>query len=1092
MRRILLLLVVLSAGASAGAQVVFQDGFESGGVSTGWGLTSGVAVQADGGAAGTGHFARLAAAADLAASVANLVPSGAQEFYVDGYFRIQATTQRQFNFQFSDSTGVISDGAATVNLRVQSGSWAAYDGSTWQPIAGLGSVTTNQWYHARVGGQGWGTGSARWSLAVSGAGVTNFTSFATNLTWFQHGIPSSDTAQFFVFTTVYGSSPGFDVDEVTAVVTVPTPQPPVTNAILNISGTYPHLAVFNNDGEIGIGAVASWAGRLWFLTYPPSAPNGSPDKLWTVDTNLTLAARPESVGGTHANRMIQPEWQQLIIGPYFIDTNAVVRVVAPSIMPGRLTAVARGLTDPTNHVYFFTMEKGLYDVDMRTLAVTTIYRDGNASNAYPLAPYPGAHGKGGYTGQGMILFADNGEPNWSYANDPGFNGPSGVLTENAGANWAVPWTTVERREFTEITGPGGLSGSTNTSDPIWSLGWDKRSVILKLRDSGNWHTYRLPKASYTHDAMTGWYTEWPRIREIVDGRLLMHMHGLFYTFPKTFTAADTAGIQPICTFLKMPVDYCWWNGQIVMGRDDASMTEADGSKWNGQSNSGLWFGQWGDLAKWGAPAGFGGPWDQDAVTAGTPSDPFLMTGFSRRIVHVRQGNGAPVNFAVQCDTSGTGDWQTLTNLAVPANGYAWCVIPTTVNAVWARLVPDQSATKVTAYFDLGNPPTPVDPGLFAGLAEARPGNGCSDGIIRTAQGNAQILQFAANMLDTNGNLAGTGYYEINGAFQLARTTNAAAEATLRATYALSNADFTLDAASIIYTENGTNRFRLPPGPSAYQAPFASGWPRGRREVVTERFLFDAGGTFYEVPRSDAGGFRRVRPVATHQKHISDFASWRGLLALAGVAAGATNDGHVFRSDDGQAALWFGNVDDLWRLGAPVGVGGPWSHSVVAANIPSDPYLMYGYDRKVLRLSHTNAAAVTFTVEVDFTADGTWSPYARFTVAPGQTLSHVFPAGYSAHWVRVTSDTPTAATATFVYGPAAPQITGVAVQSGGGLQIIFTGSAGQSYTVRASSDVTTPLTNWVALATGTFGTNTASFLDGNTTAGPRRFYTISMP
>jgi hypothetical protein len=196
----------LSAVGSTDAQGVFQDGFESGSLSTGWGPANGVAIVSGSGANGTSNFARLAAASsDLGASVANAVPGGAQEFYVDCYFRIQATTQRQFNLQVSDSTAALSDGAATINLRFQANGWAAYDGSVWQPITGLGSATTNQWYRARVGGQGWGTAAARWSAAISGAGATNFTSFATNLTWFQHGNPALNTAQSFVFTTAPGT-----------------------------------------------------------------------------------------------------------------------------------------------------------------------------------------------------------------------------------------------------------------------------------------------------------------------------------------------------------------------------------------------------------------------------------------------------------------------------------------------------------------------------------------------------------------------------------------------------------------------------------------------------------------------------------------------------------------------------------------------------------------------------------------------------------------------------------------------------------------------------------------------------------------------
>ena len=38
----------------------------------------------------------------------------------------------------------------------------------------------------------------------------------------------------------------------------------------NISGIYPRLAYYNNEGECGTGAVVPWANRLWVVTYGPS------------------------------------------------------------------------------------------------------------------------------------------------------------------------------------------------------------------------------------------------------------------------------------------------------------------------------------------------------------------------------------------------------------------------------------------------------------------------------------------------------------------------------------------------------------------------------------------------------------------------------------------------------------------------------------------------------------------------------------------------------------------------------------------------------------------------------------------------------
>ena len=73
--------------------------------------------------------------------------------------------------------------------------------------------------------------------------------------------------------------------------------------------------------------------------------------------------------------MIHRESNQLIIGPYVIDAKGNVRVVPPAKMPGRLTGIARHLTDPSNKVYVATMETGLYELDVRTLEVNTVIRE---------------------------------------------------------------------------------------------------------------------------------------------------------------------------------------------------------------------------------------------------------------------------------------------------------------------------------------------------------------------------------------------------------------------------------------------------------------------------------------------------------------------------------------------------------------------------------------------------------------------------------------------------------------------------------------------------------------------------------------------
>jgi hypothetical protein len=78
----------------------------------------------------------------------------------------------------------------------------------------------------------------------------------------------------------------------------------------------------------------------------------------------------------------------------------------------------------------------------------------------------------------------------------------------------------------------------------------------------------------------------------------------------------------------------------------------------------------------------------------------------------------------------------------------------------------------------------------------------------------------------------------------------------------------------------------------------------------------------------------------------------------------------------------------------------WQQSwqtTVLAGVPSDPYLMTGYDRKRVSLSADTKTEIT--LEVDLTGTGLWAPHRSFIVSAGETVQHTFPAGLSAYWVR---------------------------------------------------------------------------------------------
>ena len=142
-----------------------------------------------------------------------------------------------------------------------------------------------------------------------------------------------------------------------------------------VSGIYPSLAMFNNEGECGTGAVVPFADRLWVVTYAPHMPKGSSDKLYEITPDLQQIVRPESIGGTPANRLIHDESGQLFIGPYAIDAQRNVRAIPYTEMFGRPTGNARHLMDPAGKIYYATMEEGIYEVDVKTLAVTKLWAD---------------------------------------------------------------------------------------------------------------------------------------------------------------------------------------------------------------------------------------------------------------------------------------------------------------------------------------------------------------------------------------------------------------------------------------------------------------------------------------------------------------------------------------------------------------------------------------------------------------------------------------------------------------------------------------------------------------------------------------------
>ncbi|QUE53273.1 hypothetical protein KBB96_03765 [Luteolibacter ambystomatis] len=770
------------------------------------------------------------------------------------------------------------------------------------------------------------------------------------------------------------------------------------------------MACFNNEGECGTGAVVPWADRLWVITYAPHAPKGSSDKLYEITPDLEQIVHPESIGGTPANRMIHKESNQLFIGSYAIDAQRNVRVIPFKDMYGRMTGNARHLTDPANKIYYATMEEGIYEVDVRSLVVTELWRDEQQKGGRH-ANLPGYHGKGLYSGQGRLIYANNGDHAAEATVNPA--APSGALAEWDGK--ADKWTVIRRNQFTDVTGPGGITGNPDPAkDPVWTIGWDYRSLIFMCLDHGKWTSYRLPKGSHSYDGAHGWNTEWPRIREIGGKDFLMTMHGTFWNFPATFDSTHSAGIKPLSNYLKVIGDFARWKDKVVFGCDDTAKAEflnknkAKGVIAAPQSQSNLWFVDPEKLADIGPVIGRGAVWMNEPVKRNAPSDPYLLSGYDKRGLHLSIDAGKPglipiIN--VEVDAAGNGQWKSVMKIKAD-KPYQWLDL-SKLEGTWLRLTSDSDLAKVTAFFQYANEDTRKDLGdeIFGGLAKPSEVN-VTGGVVRARADNARTLSLAA--VSPQGDV---GYYELDGELKLKRVDDAARWDHAKKQTAIPTGAVEVDAASVLYVDEKGARWRLPKGDPSFDQVGPLGDARVCREVSTERNLFNAGGIFYEQPANNAGGFAKARAVATHNLRIHDYCSYRGMFIMSGVAGGQGMDNpHIIRSDDGKAALWTGAIDDVWKLGKPRGKGGPWKDTNVKAGVPSDPYLMTGFDKKTFVVSTKTPATVR--AQVDLTGTGNWVDYLTFKV--DGRFQHDFPEAFQAYWIRFVSESDNVATAQLDY------------------------------------------------------------------------------
>lgn len=481
------------------------------------------------------------------------------------------------------------------------------------------------------------------------------------------------------------------------------------------------------------------------------------------------------------------------------------------------------------------------------------------------------------------------------------------------------------------------------------------------------------------------------------------MNGAIYNFPGTFSQTNTAGIRPVCSMLRTITDMAFWDNRLVFSCQETS--------WHGiknlvpgQPNSNLIFTSLDQLNRKGPAIGFGGVWKDDYVEANVPSDALNIAGYDYRTLYLNQVGKPVAKIKLEIDEKGNDQWKTIETIELKGGEQFSKVLPSSLKGEWIRFTSDEDI-KATAYVHAYSNRNFVEKEreIFKGLTPITTTKESSKTIIRTGFPNRN-LQYLVT--DAQGN---NKYYEVDEKLQFTqKDSDKLSIDLLKKDYKVITETMVDEASVMVKGGNGVV-YRLPKGGKSFDNQTDI---RNIREVVQERLLANMHGTFYEIPRGPE--IARIKPVASHNLHIQDFETWRGLLVLSGVSKDAHPDGHIFKSADNNTGLWFGELDDLWKLGKPAGVGGPWKNSEILANSPSDPYLMAGYDKKSVEFSHNAPGTVKFFVEVDYFGKGEFFPYKIFEIPAGKTIRYEFPKGFSSHWARLLSNKDCKATAIFTY------------------------------------------------------------------------------
>ncbi len=198
------------------------------------------------------------------------------------------------------------------------------------------------------------------------------------------------------------------------------------------------------------------------------------------------------------------------------------------------------------------------------------------------------------------------------------------------------------------------------------------------------------------------------------------------------------------------------------------------------------------------------------------------------------------------------------------------------------------------------------------------------------------------------------------------------------------------------------RYRLPKASHCFDHGWATEWPR-IRQTEHERLLVDCHGTFFELSPWPLGDVVfGLRPISTHLWVLGDFCSWRGMLVLGADNASAWGPHNILCGEPQSARC--GSARPMTcgsSASRPAGAGRGGTRRCAGAvgPVPDDR----------LR-AQVSARFARGGPDGDLRGPGRFPGHrgvedlhANLPVGDAGDADHEFPAGFSAHWVRVTAD-----------------------------------------------------------------------------------------